>query len=84
MLVGTIGYRHLLQVSWVDALYMTVITISTVGYGEVAEMTDIAKLFSIIIIFLGLGTAGYAITSLVTLFLEGTFKEAWRWRRMEN
>ncbi len=81
---GTIGYMNLLQVSWIDALYMTIITISTVGYGEVAEMTDAAKFFSIFIIFLGLGTAGYALTSFASLFLEGTFKEAWRWRRMEN
>ncbi|MCC5909235.1 MAG: potassium channel protein [Clostridiaceae bacterium] len=84
IVVGTVGYMYLLQVHIIDALYMTVITISTVGYTEVGEMTAQAKLFSIIIIFLGLGTAGYAFTSGVALFLEGTFKEVWRRKRMDT
>ncbi|SES85142.1 voltage-gated potassium channel [Natronincola peptidivorans] len=84
IIIGTVGYMLLLQVSFIDALYMTVITISTVGYGEVGEMTASAMLFSIVIIFFGLGTAGYAFTSVVSLFLEGTFKEAWRRKRMED
>ena len=49
---GTLGYLFLLDVSVIDALYMTIITISTVGYQEVAEMTDASKLFSIFLIFL--------------------------------
>ncbi|MEL7597770.1 MAG: ion channel [Clostridiaceae bacterium] len=54
--VGTIGYRYFLDVSIIDALYMTVITISTVGYSEVAEMSADAKLFTMLVIFLGLLT----------------------------
>lgn len=82
--VGIIGYMYLLQVNFIDALYMTVITISTVGYGEVAEMSYLAKLFSIGIIFSGLSVFGYGITSLVTLFFEGDLKAAWRRKQMEN
>ncbi len=82
--VGTIGYQILLDVSFVDALYMTVITISTVGYTEVGEMTDPAKYFSMLIIVMGLGTVGYAVTSAVGLLLEGTFKESWRRRKMDK
>jgi len=81
---GVIGYMLLLNVDFVDALYMTVITISTVGYGEVGVMTDSAKLFSIFIIFAGLSTVGYGLTSLVSLFFEGEFKSAWRKKRMET
>lgn len=81
--VGVIGYIKLLNVGFVDALYMTVITISTVGYGEVRPMTDASKLFSIFLIFLGLTTVGYGVTSLVSLFFEGEFKAAWRKKRME-
>lgn len=84
IVIGTIGYMYLLNVNIVDALYMTVITVSTVGYSEVAEMTTEAKLFSIAIIFLGLGTAGYALSRGVTLFLEGTFADIWRRKRMDN
>lgn len=82
--VGVVGYMNLLQVNLIDALYMTAITISTVGYGEVAEMTNLAKLFSIGIIFAGLTVAGYGITSLVALFFEGELKDAWRKKQMEN
>jgi len=84
ILTGTIGYKFLLNVSVVDALYMTVITISTVGYAEVASMDAKAKLFTIFIIFFSLGTVGYLFTSIVSLFLEGDLKDAWRRRRMES
>lgn len=83
VLTSTIGYKILLDLSLVDALYMTVITISTVGYGEVALMDTEAKLFSIIIIFISLGTVGYLFTSIVSSFLEGDLRDAWRRRKME-
>ncbi len=82
--IGTIGYQILLGVSFVDALYMTIITISTVGFTEVGDMTDQAKYFTMVIIFMGLGTVGYAVTSAVGLLLEGTFKETWRRVKMEK
>src|SRR6056297_2182853 len=83
IIVGIYGYSVLLGVSFLDALYMTAITISTVGYGEVGEMTGEAKIFTIFLIFSGLGVAGYGITSIFALFFEGQLKDAWRKRRME-
>lgn len=84
LLTGMFGYMLLLHVSAVDALYMTVITISTVGYGEVGVMSDAAKLFSIFIIFAGLTAVGYGVSSLVAYFFEGEMRAAWRIKRMEN
>ncbi|MFA9463921.1 MAG: TrkA family potassium uptake protein [Velocimicrobium sp.] len=84
VVTGIVGYMILLKVGFIDALYMTIITISTVGYGEVGEMTDGAKLFSIFIILSGLTVFGYGITSLISLFFEGELKDAWRKRRMES
>lgn len=84
ILTGTIGYKYLLDLNFVDALYMTVITISTVGYAEVGIMDTEAKFFSIFIIFLSLGTVGYLFTSIVSSFLEGDLKNAWRRRNMES
>lgn len=80
--VGVTGYMLLLRVGFVDALYMTVITISTVGFSEVAEMTVAAKIFSIFIIFAGLAVVGYSFTSVVSFFFEGNLKDAWRKKRM--
>lgn len=84
ILTGTIGYKYLLDLNFVDALYMTVITISTVGYAEVGIMDTEAKFFSIFIIFLSLGTVGYLFTSIVSSFLEGDLRKAWRRRKMES
>jgi len=84
LLTGMCGYMLLLHVDAVDALYMTVITISTVGYGEVGVMTDAAKLFSIFIIFAGLSAVGYGVSSLVAYFFEGELRAAWRKKRMES
>lgn len=63
---------------------MTVITISTVGYAEVGQMDLEAKIFSIILIFTSLGTVGYLFSSIVSSFLEGDLKTAWRRKRMEK
>ena len=82
IVVGIIGYMTLLDINFIDALYMTTITISTVGYREVADMTASAKIFSILLIFSGLGVAGYGVTSLFALFFDGSFKETWRKKRM--
>lgn len=84
ILTGTIGYKFLLDLSLIDALYMTIITISTVGYAEVGVMDTEAKMFSIILIFISLGTVGYLFTSVVSSFLEGDLRKAWRRRRMES
>lgn len=84
LIVGTIGYKIFLEVSLLDALYMTVITISTVGYAEVAKMDGEAKIFSIFLIFSSLGTVGYLFSSIVSSFLEGDLRTAWRRRKMEK
>ncbi|MGB5824746.1 MAG: potassium channel protein [Proteocatella sp.] len=84
VIIGTIGYSKLLNVSLLDGLYMTVITISSVGYKEVAPMTDIAKIFSIFIIFFGVGTLGYALTNLLLFIIEGDMNYFWRKRNMET
>lgn len=69
---GTTGYMILLDVGIVDAFYMTMITVSTVGFAEVGEMTDASKLFTVMVIVAGIGTVGYALTSLANLFMEGS------------
>ena len=84
LIVGTIGYKIFLEVSLLDALYMTVITISTVGYAEVAKMDGEAKIFSIFLIFSILFTVGYLFASIVSSFLEGDLRTAWRRRKMEK
>ncbi len=84
LLIGIVGYSQLLGVDLIDAFYMTVITISTVGYGEVAPMTDAGKIFSIGLIFSGLAVVGYGLSSVFSMFFEGELKDVWRRKRMET
>lgn len=81
---GTIGYMTITEVGFVDALYMTIITISTVGYGEVGKMTEDSKIFSIFIIFGGISIVGYAFTNIVSIFIEGVLNQTWKEKRMDR
>ena len=82
--IGVIGYKHLLNVSIIDALYMTVITISTVGFGEVGTSSDASDLFSVLMIFLGVGIVGYAFTTIVAMLVEGKLVDIWKGSKMDR
>ena len=84
MLIGIVGYMYLLKVSFVDALYMTVITISTVGFGEVGTTSSQSEIFSVLMIFLGVGIVGYAFTSIVAMFVEGKVVDLWKGSKMNR
>lgn len=84
VVMGTIGYQIFLDVSFLDAFYMTIITISTVGYTEVAKMDAEAKLFSVFLIIVSLGSVGYLFTRIVSSLMEGDVREAIRRRIMEK
>lgn len=84
LIFGTLGYMILLKVSLVDALYMTVITISTVGFGEVGTTSDLSELFSVLMIFLGVGVVGYAFTTVVAMLVEGKLVDLWKGSKMDK
>ncbi|MBU1094490.1 MAG: potassium channel protein [Firmicutes bacterium] len=81
---ATIGYILILDLSFIDALYMTIITISTVGYREVAEMNTLAKWFSIGFILVSVGMVGYLLTTVFRFLSEGNINEAWRKNKMKK
>ncbi len=62
LIVGCLGYKFLLEVSWIDALYMTVITITTVGYREMGDPSPEAKMFTIFIILTSVVIVGYSVS----------------------
>lgn len=68
--IGTVGYRNLCHISWLDSLYFTVITMSTVGYREIVELTPTAKLFTIALIFCGAGVLAYGLTTVVNILFD--------------
>lgn len=84
IVVGVAGYMLLLDVSWIDALYMTVITISTVGFGEVGVRSTGSEIFSVFMIFLGVGVVGYTFTTVVAMFVEGKVRDLWKGSKMDR
>lgn len=82
--ISTLVYMHTLNVSFLDALYMTVITISTVGFTEVAQMTTHAKIFTIVLIVISIFMVGYLLSAIVTYFSGGNFYEHWKEKKMKK
>lgn len=82
--IGVIGYTYIEGWPWLDALYMTVVTLSTVGYGEVHELSNAGMVFSIVLIVFGVGVMLYALTTIVQYLIEGQFANIWGRRRMKE
>jgi voltage-gated potassium channel len=72
--MGTAGYMTLEGWSMLDSLYMTVITLGTVGFREVHELSDLGKLFTMVLIIFGVSVIGYIVGSLAQIMFEGQFQ----------
>ncbi len=70
MLTGVTGYRLIEGWSWADCFYMTVITVSTVGYGEVHALSGAGRTLTILLIFIGVGLMAYCLTHLVEFLFQ--------------
>lgn len=84
LLSGTVGYVVLEDYSWVDAAYMTVITVSTVGYGEVNPLSENGRIFTSVLIITNLGVFFYAISTVTSFFLEGDARTVLAEYRMDK
>jgi len=72
--LGTVGYMLIEGWSFMDGLYMTVITLATVGYGEVHRISQAGRLFTVILIVLGVGFTLYVIGNVVQFLVEGQIR----------
>ncbi len=86
--IGTAAYKHIggAQASWIDSLYMVVITIATIGYGEVVDLSQSpgGRIFTMFLSFAGIGIMTYIMMSLTAFVVEGELNEAFRRRKMEK
>ena len=82
--VGTCGYLLIEHWSFLDALYMTVITVGTVGFTEVHPLSSAGRVFTIFLIFAGIGVLGFAFSQLIEFVVEGHLTDILEVRRMEK
>jgi voltage-gated potassium channel len=82
--VGTAGYMIIEGFSLLDALFMTVITLTTVGYGEVRPLDEEGRLFTILLIMLGAGFVAYNLAYFTQLLLDGNLLELYRRSRVRK
>jgi len=83
MVAGTVGYL-VLGFGFLDALYQTVTTVTTVGFREVEPLTAAGKVFTIALIVVGVGIALYTLGVIIETLLEGQLPEVFGRRRMER
>jgi voltage-gated potassium channel len=90
VMTGTLGYMIIEKDNFLNSLYMTIITVSTVGFGEIHQFTIAGKIFTIILIILSISVYAFAITIITNYLIEGQlaiFIKGYRIKRrqkMEN
>jgi voltage-gated potassium channel len=82
--LGTAGYMLIERWSFLDALFMTVTTITTVGYREVRPLDTEGKIFTMGLLLFGVGTAFYLLTTFVAYVIEGDVGAAFGFTRMKR
>ena len=81
---GTAGYVLLEGWTLMDAFYMTIITLSTVGFGEVRPLHPASQLFTAVLIFVGVGGVAYTLATFTEYMVAGELQGTLRRRRMQQ
>ena len=81
---GILGYIYIEGYDLIDALYMTSLTLSTVGFGEVHPLSPEGKMFTSILIFSGITVVVYTLGNITKFFIEGDLRLYLRGKKMEK
>lgn len=84
LIIGTVGYMIIEDWRFLDALYMTVITISTVGYREINQIGDVGRVFTILLVAIGVGFTLYVAAAVVQFMVEGRMRIILGRRRLDQ
>jgi voltage-gated potassium channel len=80
-LIGTLWYHYIEQWSWSESAYMTIITLSTVGFMEIHPLGDRGRIFTMCLILMGLLTIGYIVNRFTEALIQGYFQEGIKMRQ---
>ncbi|MHC4874318.1 MAG: potassium channel family protein, partial [Planctomycetota bacterium] len=80
LLFGTCGYVLIEDWSFIDSFYMSVITVTTVGYGEINPLSEQGRMFTVVLILSGFGVVAMMASQLAQLVIEGDIKTM-LWKR---
>ncbi len=84
LLFGTCGYFFFGKWSFIDSLFMTVITVTTIGFKEVQPLGDNGKLFTIFLSLAGVGAAAYTLSLIFSVVIGGNLSKIIKRRQMEH
>ena len=84
IVVGTVGYVIIDNYTWFNAFYMTIITVATVGYGEVEPLSTAGKIFTSFLIITSFGTFAYAVSAITRFLADGEFKNFFKNKRLND
>ena len=84
LVIGILGFTMISNESFIDSLYMTIITMSTVGFGTLHELNSTEKLFTIFLIIVSIGVYGYAITALTEYLANDNFFYLLKYKKMQQ
>ena len=82
--MGVVGFMIVEGYSLLDAIYMTVITVSTVGFQEVQPLSKVGRLFTSFLIITTFGTFTYAVSVLTSVFVSGEYKHYYKQYTMKK
>jgi voltage-gated potassium channel len=83
-LFGTVGYMSIEHRTFFDSLYMTVITITTIGFEEVWKLSTTGRVFTLVLIVIGLAAAAYSVNLIMKVILEGELKSIFGRKKVEK
>lgn len=81
---GTAGYMVIERWSFLDSVYMTIITLASVGYKEIHDLSLNGRIFTIVLIIVGVGSVAFALSAGAKIILEGELQEVYGRKRLEK
>src|SRR6185295_9208619 len=82
--IGVVGFMLIEKLPLLDAIWLTVITLATIGYGDLVAHTPAGRLFTIMLILLGLGAVAYGLQATAGFFLSPAVRDLRQRRRTQH